>query len=373
MFIDWLTLRISLHHFERCLFDRFMQYAGRLVRIDSSGKVVYEKIVFDVEKLRSDSPGLFWQIASDGSRSLLVIAGSPANVINNFSNNVFGSCDVRYCSQVMIGYASRCLDIPLPLDLSMWECRRIDVTANYYLPGAGTADLAISQLLFSESARKRSSSPANGGKSVYWGGGSTRSKGKAYLKGEHARYLARYGKAFFSDSNDLSALDHVIRFEHTRGSAFFRDLESGKFLSDESKFHCDSLEWHEFLSVERCEKLFLDYFSQLVSNVEVSDMKNSVIISLLMARTGCSESVARSSFNMLRNIREDGFDVVKNYMSHATFYRYMKILRDSGITESDIRSVKIIPVRKIKIDLLNPVRSWDELRAIHAESFRKVA
>lgn len=351
-----------------------MQYAGHLVRFDSSGMMVFCKVVFDVEKLRSDSPGLFWQIGSDGKRSFLIIAGSPANIINGFSNNVFGSLDVQYCAQVMIDYAMKCLDLQLPLDLRLWQCRRVDITANYYLPGSGSADLALSQLLFSDAARKRSSSPANGGKSVYWGGKSTRAKGKAYLKGEHAQYLLRCGKAFFSGGdNDISALHHVIRFEHTRGSAFFRDLESGKFLEEGSKFHCNSCFWVDFLSSKRCEILFLDYFSQLVSGVEVSGMNHDSIVSHIVQSVGCSQNVARSSFNMMRNIREDGFDVVKNYMPHASYYRYLKILRQAGFTESDIRSCKVIQFPKIKIDLRNPVRSWDELRSLHAQSLRRVA
>lgn len=86
------------------------------------------------------------------------------------------------------------------------------------------------------------------------------------------------------------------------------------------------------------------------------------ILASLMKENNISENAAKSAFHTLRNIRADGFDVVKGYMSKNTFYRHLRYLRAIGITDSDMYMAKVIPLRKVKIVLAQPVTSWEELR-----------
>lgn len=355
MFIDWLTIRIPLLLLDKRFYYKIEPYLNTHLVYDSKGKEVRSWISVDFEKLRSDSPGFYWSFVNDGNREYLSIGGSPASCLNDYKNNVFGILDVKECAHSMISCASDVFDYSLPHDLSLWQCRRIDITANYLLPDAESVQLALAQLLQSNAARKRASSSSLGGDSVYWGGSSTMSKGKAYWKGQHLRYLRRKFQVSLPLESDFLLMDRVLRLEHTRGSAFFRRMEHK---------HLD-YRWYEHLSFENCKKLFLDFFSPLVPGfVEVSDMNRIDIVSRLMKENDISETVAKSVFNTLRNIRADGFDVVKGYMPKNTFYRHLRFLRAIGITDSDMYMAKVIPLRKVKIVLAQPVTSWEELRKV---------
>lgn len=353
MLIDWLTLRLPMLSLDRALYERVMSNLDLVTRIRPDGSRVYAKYVLDVEKLRSDSGGLFWSLGCDGKQSYLVIAGSPASIMNDFRNNVFGSLDVVQCAKALILYASRSFDSNLPLDLDRWQCRRIDITGNYLLPDSESVELALSQLLVSNATRKRAASPSSGGNSVYWGGKSQRARGKAYWKGDHVRYLMRKGKFSVPDGAQ-PLLDRILRLEHTRGSQFFRTKERNPYFC-----------WYEYLSPETCKTLFLDYFTPLFpGSLEVNDMNSQSLVSLIMKENSISEGRARAAYNTLRNMRSDGFDVVKSYMPRSTFGLHLKYLRKIGIADSDIQVAKIIPIRKIKIILAQPVSSWDELKKV---------
>lgn len=319
-------------------------------RYDSEGLVKYSKRVLDIEKLRSDSRGLFWAVGSDGKQSYLIVAGSPASCANHFKNNVFGLGDIGLCARILLRAASSAIGCVLP-DYREFQCRRVDITANYILPDKESVSLALRQLAVSDAARRISSSPKNGGDSVYWSASSTFSKGKVYQKGAHMRYLIKKQVASLPCDDDIYLLDRVLRFEHTRGSAFFRRLEENGQV------------WHEVLTEEYLQKLFLDFFSPLVAGVGVEDMNREEFIKCLIEENGITENQACAVFTTWRNIQQDGFFAVKGYMSKPTFYRHLRYMRAIGITDADMTTAKVLPIRRVKIILAEPISSWQELRA----------
>ena len=122
LLIDWLTLRIPLSHsrVSDVVRQRIAACLGKLHCYNSDGVQVWSKNVLDVDKLRSDSVGLFWQVQGDGIETHLVIGGSPASLEHGI--NVFGSFDIRHAATVLIRAAMREFHAYLP-PLEQWQCQ----------------------------------------------------------------------------------------------------------------------------------------------------------------------------------------------------------------------------------------------------------
>ena len=72
MLIDWLTLRILLDaSLGQNLLDRILDCLNMTVCVDSEGNEKWRKHALDIEKLRSDSQGLYWSIRSEEHTSEL--------------------------------------------------------------------------------------------------------------------------------------------------------------------------------------------------------------------------------------------------------------------------------------------------------------
>ncbi|WP_310446132.1 phage/plasmid replication protein, II/X family [Thiobacillus sp.] len=345
--IDWLTMRLPISaQSHPALFARVAAYSGHIVACDSSGEIEWQKRSLDIEALRSDSPGLYWQLTGDGTSDVLVIGASPASLEHGL--NVWGSLDVKHCAEVLIRHASKCLQIALP-GLDAWQCRRIDVTANYALPDAASVKHALAQLLVSAGARRRPSSHNRGGDTVYWNPGSDLSKGKAYHKGPQVLHLWKKNKLDNLPEN-VDLLNQVIRLEHTRGAKWFRRLsENGHRWQD--------------LTQERLIELHMEFFTPLVGvGIEVKNMERVHIIQAIMLKNFCSENQARAAFSTYRNIRQDGYEVTKDSMSDRTFFRHQKMLRNAGISDQHLRDAIVIPFPRVRFVLAKPVANWDEIR-----------
>ncbi len=196
--IDWLTLRLPLEKIQdEALHRRVRDCLNTLHCSDADGCLVWEKQVLDVDALRSDTIGLFWQLQGDGKRQYLVIGGSPASIEHGV--NVFGELDIQYCAKVLIHAARKELQAVLP-PFEQWQCRRIDITGNYALPDSQSVKQALRQLSISEGGRRKASNDHRGGDSVYWNPSSDLTKGKAYHKGPQLRRLVRMGKLALDES-----------------------------------------------------------------------------------------------------------------------------------------------------------------------------
>lgn len=343
--IDWLTLRCPIGHLGPQLVERIRDCLNTIHCIDRDGQIVWSKQSLDVDALRSDTPGLVWMVQSDGKQEYLAIGGSPASIEHGI--NVFGGCDIQHAASVLVQQACRALNAILPRP-DLWQCRRIDITGNFVLPDASTVKQALRQLCLADGGRRKATNDKRGGDSVYWNPTSDLAKGKAYHKGPHLAHLARKGLINISD--DLIALaDRLLRLEHTRGARWFRRLElSGRH-------------WYS-LSQSDLEGLFTEFFERVVGGVEVKDMERHDLVARIAQCNGISEGRATAAFTTYRNIRADGFEVVKSYMPARTWYLHLKYLRAAGISDADLQQGNVVQFRPVRIVLAQPVTCWDDIR-----------
>jgi hypothetical protein len=345
--IDWLTMRLPISaQSHPALYARVASYSGHIVSCDSTGEVVWTKRTLDIDALRSDSPGLYWQLTGDGKTDVLVIGASPASLEHGL--NVWGSLDIHHCAKVLIDHAQRCLQVVLP-SLDHWQCRRLDVTSNYALPDAASVKHALAQLLVTTGARRRPSSHNRGGDTVYWNPGSDLSKGKAYHKGPQVLHLYKKNKLDrLPDEIDL--LQQVIRLEHTRGAKWFRRLEE------------IGQRWQD-LTQERLIELHTEFFKPLVGEgIEVKSMEKEHIVKAIIIANQCTEKQARRAFETYRNIRDDGYEVTKDLMASNTWYTHQRMLRAAGFSDNHLRDAVVIPFPRVRFVLAKPVANWEEIR-----------
>lgn len=344
--IDWLTLRFPLgQELGWALTERIRGCMDTLFCCDSDGEVKWTSKKLDVDALRSDSMGLFWMVQGDGKHDYLTIGASPASLEHGI--NVFGSCDIQHCARVLVKEASKQLSAILP-DASKWQCRRIDITGNFLLPDFASVKQALRQLCIADGGRRRATNDKRGGDSVYWNPTSDLVKGKGYHKGPHLRFLERKGKISISDEL-LTLADRILRLEHTRGARWFRRLEEA------------GGNWWN-LTTQELEALFVDFFGRVVDGVEVREMERHELVGRIAQASGITEGRATAAFTTYRNIRADGFEVVKDYMPVRTFYLHLKYLRAAGISDADLMQGNVVQFRPVRIVLAQPVMSWDDIR-----------
>jgi hypothetical protein len=345
LLIDWLTLRIPLNstRLASVVRERVAACLGQLHCYDSEGSRVWSKNILDIDKLRSDSVGLFWQVQGDGKDVHLVIGGSPAALEHGI--NVFGSLDIRHCANVLIRAAMREFHAILPA-LEHWQCRRIDITGNYLFPDSATVKSALRMLMLSDGSRRKAGS-AGDTDTVTWNSSSDLAKGKAYHKGPQLERLVRKGKVK-ATQEQIDAAHRLGRLEHTKGARWLRRLE-------------DSGRRWWLLTAYELWKEFEGFFGRLVQGVEVREMNRETMVNAIRDANGITQGRAEAAFTTLRNIREDGFEVVKGYVPHRTFYRHLKYLRAAGVTDADMRTAKVLPFRPVRIVLAQPVGSWDDI------------
>jgi len=350
LLIDWLTLRVPLCSVGKDVFDRVQDCLGSVVCTDAYGVVKWEKRQLDVDKLRSDSQGLYWAAQSDGKSDYLVIAASPASLASRV--NVFGHLNIRQGAEALRAVAMKALKSILP-PLEVWQCRRVDITGNYVLPDADSVRQALRQLLNTDGVRRKASSTPRGGDTVYWSPTSDLSKGKAYHKGAHLRLLLRKGKIDKSDISpeQLDLSDRLLRLEHSRCARWFRRFEQagGKWLS---------------LTVEALQHLYNEFFGPLVGGLEVKDMGRSSIVNQIEDQAKVSHQQALQAFATYRNIKADGFEETKASMSRSTWFRHIRYLRAAGFSDAQLCAGNVLPFQAVRIVLAKPVSSWADIRLV---------
>lgn len=345
--IDWLTLRLPISTTSHpAIFERVLGYLGNVFCTDKDGAIKWATRRLDIDALRSDSPGLYWQVTGDGVSDALLIGASPATLEHGL--NVWGSLDIVHCARVLIAEASKRLQILLP-GPDQWACTRIDVTANYALPDATSVKSALAQLLVTSGSRRRASSHNRGGDTVYWSQKSDLVKGKAYHKGPQVLALWKRNKIdTLPPEHDL--LDQIIRLEHTRGHKWFRELRDA------------GARWQD-LTYDELIKLHTDFFSPLIEQgIEVTNMDRDQILKAIIEANACSESQARAVFNTYKNCRTEGFEVTRDMMAPRTFRHHTRLLTNAGISDFHLRTAKLIPFPKVQIVLAKAVANWDDIR-----------
>lgn len=360
--IDWLTLRTPLNFMMHDdLLEKVQHYIGEMRVFDGEGELVRTKLVFDVDRLKSDEVGLFWQIQYSGLDVYMVIGASPASV--EYGGNAFGSSDVKYCANVLVTAAEKILGIKLP-NLQHWDCRRIDITENYLLDSNSQVKQALRELRNGDGVRQKASVK---GDSVYYGEGSDLISGKIYDKGTQVIHLMkrlhRLCKTPIYTPEQVSILDRILRMELTLRRRWFDRLQNKLTISD---FHTPE----QYLDYIRHNKAWLElteddltalhtkYFSQFIGNIEVTDMTT------LMKRldeVAPSHGRALAAHQTWALIKAIGYEQTRDSMPRSTFARHRKYLLAAGLSHADLQTSNIIAFRRKTITISQPVRSWSEL------------
>lgn len=346
LLIDWMTLRIPLGPtLGEALTARIQQCVNFVHCVSPDGEMVWSKRALDIDALRSDTVGICWMVQNDGENEYLSVGASPASLEHGL--NVFGSMDVQHCAKVIIEHAQKALKAILP-GLRFWQCARIDITGNYVLPDAQSVKQALRQLALADGGRRKASNKARGGDTVYWNPTSDLVKGKAYHKGPQMLRLRRKGK-IECDDEIISMADRLLRLEHTRGARWFREMRKlGKYWFD--------------LTVNELEKMYMDFFGRVVGGVEVTDMARNELVKRIQDANGITEGRASAAFTTYRNIRQDGFEVVRGYMAKATWFLHLKYLRAAGICDADLQMGNVFQFKPVRIILAQPVSCWQDIR-----------
>lgn len=346
MLIDWLTLRIPLTiDLGQNLFERILNCMGMTVCVDSDGNEKWRKHALDIDKLRSDSQGLYWSITADGqSQRYLTIGASPAS-IENEGLNVFGSLDVEHCATVLIQHAGKALKAILP-DWTNWQCRRLDVTANYDMGNSAQVKQALRLLLGTDAPRRRTNSDTKGGDTVYWNPTSDLQAGKAYHKGAQLRMLVRR-EDLFVDDETLDLADNLLRLELKLGARWFRRYEAAD-------------DWHTLTAYELTE-IHHKFFNSLIGGggVEVHDMGTLLLELEKVCPTKGRALAAHRTWALIKTI---GYTQTKESMRPSTFYLHCEYLRAAGISNADLCAGQVLPFRRQSLILREPVLSWTDIR-----------
>lgn len=347
MLIDWLTLRIPLTpSLGENLLKRIMDCVGITVNIDAYGVEKWRKHSLDIDALRSDEVGLFWTITADGESTRYLSIGASPSSLENAGVNVFGSADIEHCAQVLITHAAKALDAILP-NWSKWQCRRMDITANYDMGSPAQVKQALRLLLGTDAPRRRTNSDKRGGDSVYWNPSSDLKAGKAYHKGAHLRMQNRKGNIVCGD-DFLTLADNLLRLELKLGARWFRRLHDAGHNWQDLKYSALEFNHREFFS-----KLIGD------SNIEVNDMGTLLTELLKVCPTEGRAKAAHTCFALLKVY---GFTQTREQMGRSTFDRHCKFLRAAGLSSADLCAGRVLELRKRSLVLAEPVMSWDEIR-----------
>lgn len=347
MLIDWLTLRIPMTPaLGENLYQRILDCVGITINVDAYGVEKWRKHALDLDALRSDETGLFWTITADGdAQRYLSIGASPAS-LENAGVNVFGSNNIEHCAKVLIKHAALALDAILP-NWSTWQCRRIDITANYDMGSVAQVKQALRLLLATDAPRRRTNSDRRGGDTVYWNPSSDLKAGKAYHKGAHLRMQQRKGN-IQCDEELLTLADNLLRLELKLGARWFRRFyEAGKTLHD--------------LTISALEYNHREFFNKLIggSDIEVNDMGTLLKELEKVCPTKGRALAAHRTFCLLKVI---GYSQTKSSMPERSFFRHCADLRAAGLSSADLCAGKVLELRKRSLVLAEPVTSWEQIR-----------
>lgn len=311
----------------------------------ADGEVRWHKAGLDIDSLRSDTPGLMWQIQGDGKQYHLCIGASPASLEHGL--NVFGSGDIKHCADVLVSHARRALDAVLP-DAGRWQVRRLDVTHNYALPGPSEVKAALRMLMQTEGGRRKPS--AMGGDTVGYNVGSDLRKGKAYHKGPQLAYLAKRGD-IHAEPWEIELANHLLRLELTLGARFWRRREEAR-----------EKHWSQ-LSEPELDAMHSDYFGRFFGAVEVVDMGVLLERLIEVEETQGRALAAHRTWALIKSI---GYDNARESMSRSIWFRHLKALRAAGVSDADLCAGQIVPFRRHVVTLGEPVKSWADVRKLRA-------
>ena len=344
MLIDWVTCRIPLDLVSHEAREAALKLGDRITRYcPHTGDIRHTTVAWD--SIRSDSHQINVRAASD-----LWIQGSPARLMGNgctvFGSGASSALDLIGCVTRMINFVSgpSGLSTPLP-DYNSWKVSRVDVTDNLYMESLTNVFTALNYLKSTEGGRYRVT--AKSGATCYWNHGSKLRKGKAYAKGPHLRHLQRqktYTGHEHTIENTLYA-DSLLRLELTLAREFFSRND-----------------WKS-LTPEQLTTQWKDYFLRMIGDADMPTDNNE--LRLLIEKNAPTKGQAKSAFMQWTSIQQNGWEITRDMTSSSTWYRNLKILRASGLSDTDISHGQVIPLRR-NILTAQPVNNWAELYSLSA-------
>lgn len=343
MLIDWLTLRHPLDEtIGTYVHQKVADCMGKVFRTNPDGSIKWMQNALDIDKLRSDSQGLFWSITADAdSVRYLSIGASPASI--EFAGvNVFGTLDIEYAAQILIRHAGKALSAILPT-YTRWQCTRTDVTCNYDMGNPAQVKQALRLLLATDAPRRRTNSDRKGGDSIYWNLTSDLRAGKAYDKGSHLRRQVRRGDCECPEEL-LDKADNLLRLELKLGARWFRRLEKA---------------WHQLTDVELLNEHQTFFGALMGQGIEVKDMGTLLKELEKVCPTKGRALAARGTYAL---IQAQGYDTTKANMPGSTFRLHCKYLRAAGLSSAELCAGQVIELRTRKLLIAEPVTWWDDIR-----------
>ena len=409
MLIDWLTLKICASKISQPVLDLLRGDADNILCISPSGELVWETL--SRVNIKSDSHQI--SLAVGGH---IVISGSPARFIHDehgFNDNVFGSMDIKYCANLMIGHICSVMSIGLPA-INEWSVTRIDITENYFLSGAQSdIERILSHWRQTESGKYATVTYGN---SIYVQKGNRINSGKAYYKG--AQLLKNYRKRFPDIMKDLQddycfddvalelAIDnicnsnysddyilektkeiynirqkrkeierrlnlsrHILRLEATFGSRYWneKNKNTGKYLYKLK-------EWYNYTEND-LKKMFDDYFDTRFGKGMTTQDINNITDKFITAAIdlGFSKRIGMASYKTFCMVKQLGkFEIYSpnnpnSFLAKPTFYRHRKIALQAGLTLADFETGRILPFTRKNIEMI-PVISWHQIEEMKQAS-----
>lgn len=341
MLIDWITMRLPEIHITEDQWLRLRSLGDRVTRTSPDGELVWETQAWDT--IRSDSHQITVRLGSDS----FWVQGSPARIIGDgcavFSTGASHALDLVGCVEAMRKFVSKLLGEVLA-DYRSWIVTRIDVTANYALGDLSQVREALSILRNCEGGRYRVSQQA--GDTVYWSHNSRLRKGKAYAKGPHLKYLMNkqnYDGRQYSEE-EIKQANKLLRLELTIGSQFIREKINKP--------------WHK-ISPDELRQHHTEYFKRMLGNIDMKDDTQVKEHIIKTAKTKHQGNAAYGCFLLIQNV---GWEKAREAFSRPTWYRHLKVLRESGLGDADISSGSVVAVSR-KVLETHQVNSWPQLMA----------
>lgn len=371
MLIDWTTAylpmdRIPVEHWQklRSLTERVIRFkpeSGQHAAFvhGDTGEVLNEQgyillnrdsVVYETaawESVRSDSHQIAFRVGSDA----VWIQGSPARVCGSgdavFGEGAAAAVDLGACVLRMAAFVATKFDVPLSNNVTDWTVTRIDITGNLILDDLAQVREALRVLRNCEGGRYRVSQQA--GDTVYWSHQSRLRSGKSYAKGPHIEYqikrLDYNGRKY--TITELENIHRLLRLELRLGAQWIRERAG--------------CAWHQ-LTRDQLIREWREYFERMIGSADMmtnDEMKERIIAA---AKT---KGQGMAAYRLYLYIRSEGWEKARSEHSRATWFRYLKNLRDAGLGDADIAAGNIVPLRR-KILECQLVNCWGDIRNIAA-------
>lgn len=337
--------------------------------IDKDGEVM--NVRHPWERIPSSFEGMAFKVFDHRFDSLdsfyVEIKASPAKLMQG--HNVFGSSDFYDCSMVMLELL--CDSYPELfnlLDHVSWSLVQIDITYASRAKNNQEARAFINALQNVSYGHTKSRTGYDG--TAYFGKKNSRLKKiKVYHKAaEVAETIKKNEKSanaqalaqIYTDSL-LNFADGMIRWEVSLYHRYFERLGITTNLKEIFQTNAFSSAYLQNYWNAATSDLFIALKGQSMKIINDDEVKKALRLkfSKISEKTGkTSTTAADSAFRTYKDIRRDGYEIMRDVMNLRTFQRHLKMICECGVSRAALQNMtglddgaKIIPfVRFIEVN-----------------------